>query len=82
MHMYSSGNKGLILNMLSAGDYITVDLLQNFESERFAHEFMQSLEEIGLEYNSSQRIAFTTTSDKTFVTGKWQAEKYYGDLVN
>jgi hypothetical protein len=82
MHMYSGGNKGLILNMLSAGNYITVDLLQSFGSERFAHEFMRSLEEIGLEYSSSPQIAFTTTSDKTSVTGRWQAEKYYRDLVN
>ena len=78
MHLYSSGTKGLILNMLSAGDYITVDLLQSFESEQFASEFMKSLEEIGLEYNSSRRIDFTTTYDKTFVTGGRQAEKYYG----
>jgi len=82
MHLYSSGTKGLILNMLSAGDYITVDLLQSFESEQFANEFMQSLEELGLEYSSSQRIDFATTCDKTFSTGKWQAEKYYGVFEN
>ncbi|MBU3178346.1 hypothetical protein KPL47_18640 [Clostridium estertheticum] len=82
MHLYSSGTKGLILNMLSAGDYITVDLLQSFESEQFASEFMHSLEEIGLEYNSSQRIDFKTTQDKTFVTGGRQAEKYYGKFEN
>jgi len=82
MHLYGGGSKGLILNMLSAGDYITVDLLQSFESEQFASGFMQSLEEIGLEYNSSQRIDFTTTRDKTFVTGGRQAEKYYGNFEN
>lgn len=82
MHLYGGGSKGLILNMLSAGDYITVDLLQSFESEQFASGFMQSLEEIGLEYNSSQRINFTTTRDKTFVTGGRQAEKYYGNFEN
>jgi hypothetical protein len=43
---------------------------------------MKSLEEIGLEYNSSQRIDFTTTHDKTFVTGGRQAEKYYGKFEN
>lgn len=78
MHLYSSGTKGLILNMLSAGEYITVDILQSFESEEFANKFMQSLEEIGLEYNSSQRIDFATTCDKTFATAGWQAEKFYG----
>lgn len=82
MHLYSSGTKGLILNMLSAGDYITVDLLQSFESEQFAAEFIRSLDEIGLEYNSSQRIEFATTCDKTFVTGGRQAEKYYGVFEN
>ncbi|MBW9173071.1 hypothetical protein K2F43_17900 [Clostridium estertheticum] len=82
MHLYSSGTKGLISNMLSAGDYITIDLLQRFESEQFAGGFMHSLEEIRLEYNSSQRINFTTTQDKTFVIGGRQAEKYYGKFEN
>jgi len=82
MHLYSGGNKGLILNMLSAGDYITVDLLQSFESKQLANAFMQSLEEIGLEYNASQRIDFTTTLDRTFATGGWQAEKYYEKFEN
>lgn len=82
IHLYGGGSKGLILNMLSVGDYITVDLLQSFESEKFVSEFMLSLKEIGLEYNSSQRIDFTTTRDKTFVTGGRQAEKYYKKFEN
>lgn len=77
MHLYSSGTKGLILNMLSAGDYITVDLLQSFESEALAGEFMQLLDECGLEYNASEKIEFETTCDKTFKTGGYQSEKYY-----
>lgn len=77
MHLYSSGTKGLILNMMSAGDYITIDLLQSFESENFAHKFMELLGEIGLEYKATQQIEFATTCDKTFVTAGRQAERYF-----
>lgn len=77
MHLYSSGTKGLILNMMSAGDYITIDLLQSFESEQFAHKFMELLTEIGLECKATQQIQFETTCDKTFSTAGRQAERYY-----
>lgn len=82
VHLYSSGTRGLILNMVSAGEYITVDMLQSFESEQYANAFLQSLDEIGLEYNASERIEFATTCDKTYITGKWQAEKYYEEAEN
>jgi hypothetical protein len=82
MHLYSSGTKGLILNMMSAGDYITIDLLQSFESEKFAHKFMELLGEIGLEYKATQQIEFATTCDKTFVTAGRQAERYYKNFEN
>lgn len=82
IHLYSAGTKGLILNMTSAGDYITVDLLQSFESEQFVYEFIKSLEEVGLEYSISDRINFNTPPDRTSVTGRWQAERYYGVFEN
>jgi hypothetical protein len=81
IHLYSSGNRGLVLNMLSAGDFISVDVLQSFESEQFVNEFMRSLDEIGLAYSTSGRIDFATALDRTSSTGGWHAEKYYAELV-
>lgn len=77
VHLYSSGNKGLILNMLSAGDVITVDVLQSFESDAFLTEFGRSLAALGLEHTASDTTPFTTTPDKTAITAGRQAEKYY-----
>jgi len=82
IHLYSGGNKGLILNMLSAGEFITIDVLQSFESTGFITAFLRSLDEIGLHYSSSERIEFTTTPDKTAVTAGRQSEQYYGSFEN
>ena len=81
IHLYSSGNRGLIVNMLSAGDFITVDILQSFESEQFVNELLRSLDEAGLAYDASGRIDFATALDRTSSTGRWHAEKYYAELV-
>lgn len=78
IHLYGSGTKGLILNMTSAADTVTIDILQSFESECFMEAFTRLLETIELDYTISSRIEFATTSDKTFATAKFQAEKYYG----
>lgn len=80
IHLYSSGNKGLILNMVSAGEYFTVDFLQSFESESIFKQFIKMLEENGLKSSVSEKIEFNTTPDKTFATGKWQAERFYSKL--
>jgi hypothetical protein len=77
VHLYSSGNNGLILNMLSAGEYLTIDVLQSFESEAFITEFSRQLSQIGLDYTSTEKAAFTTTPDKASVAAGRQAEKYY-----
>ncbi len=76
-HLYSSGNKGLIINMISAGEYFTVDFLQSFESENICKSFVKNLEKNGIQVKLSEKIEFNTTPDKTFATGKWQAERFY-----
>lgn len=81
MHLYSSGTKGLILNMISAGNCLTVDILQSFESNKFVTTFLKALDETGIEYTASERIKFETTKDKTFITARKQAEKYYKKIT-
>jgi hypothetical protein len=66
MHMYSSGTTGLVLNMLSVGEYITVDFLQSFETENYINAFIQVIEEAGLDFNVSKKIEFTTPKDSSY----------------
>lgn len=77
IHLYSSGNKGLILNMVSAGEYFTVDFLQSFESDHLFKNFMKTLEKNGIHGDVTEKMEFQTIQDKTFATGKWQAERFY-----
>lgn len=77
MHLYSSGTKGLIINMISVGDCITLDILQHFESDNITKAIMSSLGSIGVEYSATERIVFETKKDKAYITASWQAEKFY-----
>jgi len=66
MHMYSSGTNGLVMNMLSVGEYITVDFLQSFETEIYINAFIQVIEEAGLDFNVSEKIEFNTPRDSSY----------------
>jgi hypothetical protein len=66
--------------MVSAGEYFTVDFLQSFESDNIFKEFMKKLDQNGIQGDASEKIEFSTTPDRTFATGKWQAEKFYCTL--
>ncbi|PXA67168.1 hypothetical protein [Cryobacterium arcticum] len=77
VHLYSSGSTGLILNMISAAEVISIDVLQSFESEQFVSELLRLVTELGLDVTASERIAFATTPDKAHITAARQAEKYY-----
>ncbi|PRY68392.1 hypothetical protein B0I08_10494 [Glaciihabitans tibetensis] len=82
VHLYSSGNHGLILNMLSAGEHITIDVLQSFASELFFEEFVRTLQSYGLDHTATGKIAFATTPDKASVPAGRQAKKYYLPFEN
>ena len=77
MHLYSSGTRGLIINMISVGDCITLDILQQFESDNIIKAIMNSFDAIGVEYSAKERILFETKKDKAFITSSWQAERFY-----
>ncbi|MBI4857861.1 MAG: hypothetical protein HY818_14065 [Acetobacterium woodii] len=63
MHMYSSGTTGLVLNMLSVGENITIDFLQSFETEKYINAFIHVLNESDLDFKVSEQIEFRTPSD-------------------
>ena len=77
IHLYSSSARGLILNMIATGNVFTIDFLQSFESDKLVKEFIKVLGENEIEYKISDKMENNTTCDKTYATGKWQAERFY-----
>lgn len=63
MHLYSGGNNGLFVNMMSVGDTTTVDILQSFTDEAYVNVFKKLLNEAEIEYTVSDCITFTTPRD-------------------
>ena len=77
MHLYSSGTKGLIINMISVGNCITLDILQHFESDEITAAIKNTLDEYNIPYSATDRILFETRNDKAYITASRQAERYY-----
>lgn len=63
MHLYSGGNNGLFVNMMSIGNTTTVDVLQSFTDEAYVNAFRQLLSASGITYKVSGPTAFTTPRD-------------------
>ena len=63
MHLYSGGNNGLFVNMMSIGNTTTVDVLQSFTDEVYVDVFRQLLSDAGIAYKVSGPVAFTTPRD-------------------
>lgn len=63
MHLYSGGNNGLFVNMMSIGNTTTVDILQSFADESYVNAFKELLNQEEIEYTVSDCITFTTPRD-------------------
>lgn len=77
IHLYNSGVKGLRINLICAGEYFTVDMLQSYHSDEIIDAFLKNLYRMGIDYTCSDRIKFETIKDKAFLTASRQAERYY-----
>ena len=77
VHLYNSGVNGLRINMTCAGEYFTVDVLQNFQSEDLINALRATLSAAGIEHSVSERIQFETVKDKAYITASRQPERYY-----
>ena len=64
-HVYSSGTKGISLQMMSVGDTFTIDMQQNFESRVFADALLAEAARLGLTAHCSDVIRYTTPKDHT-----------------
>lgn len=63
MHAYSSGTKGVSLQMMSVGDTFSVDFLQNFPDRLYVDAFLIEAAKLGLKAECSGMIPFTTPKD-------------------
>ncbi|MFT8592202.1 MAG: hypothetical protein ABF747_01125 [Bifidobacterium sp.] len=77
VHMYSGGIKGLTINMVAAGDSMTFDVLQGFEGERYVQGFVRELQEQGLGCRVGDTLPCETGADRSHVTARRQAERWY-----
>lgn len=65
MHVYSSGTKGISLQMMSVADTFTVDFLQNFPNKVYVNAFLAEATRLGLTAECSEVIPFRTPKDHT-----------------
>ncbi|MDF2675623.1 MAG: hypothetical protein K0R09_3895 [Clostridiales bacterium] len=63
MHTYTSGTTGISMQMLSAGDYITINFMQSFTSDVYINAFAKILEESGLVFSISNQIEYSIPKD-------------------
>lgn len=63
MHLYSGGNNGLFVNMMSVGNTTTIDILQSFTDESYVNTIKELLQEAEIAYTVSDCITFTTPRD-------------------
>lgn len=65
IHVYSSGTKGISLQMMSVADTFTVDFMQNFPDRLYVEAFLEAAAAVGLKADCSEVIAFQTPKDHT-----------------
>jgi hypothetical protein len=78
--LYSSGYRGVRVNMIASGDSMTVNILTNFSDDSIVRAFLDELAKNGIGYKNSDYAPFDTQKDKTHLTAGRQPEKYYKKL--
>jgi hypothetical protein len=63
MHMYGSGTTGLTIQMMSAGNYITLNMMQSFDTYKYAKAFAEVMKETGVDFSMSDLFEFATPKD-------------------
>lgn len=81
MHLYSSGNNDLLLNMMSIGETTTINLIQPFEDACYIDAFKHQLEQTGIRFTVSERITFSTPRDAIAETPAVESVRRDNDLL-
>ncbi len=62
-HLYCSGSKGMIANMLSIGDSISLEIEQSFSDTKYCDELIKTFNAIGIKYKFYPLTEFETPKD-------------------
>ncbi|MBO6118278.1 MAG: hypothetical protein J6P44_07040 [Bacteroidales bacterium] len=65
LHIYTSGDRGLTIEMINIAGKFVIDLKQSFLTDKYVNAFMQEFQNIGLNGTVSPRIDFQIPKDKT-----------------
>lgn len=66
MNLYSSGSTGIIVNMMATSKYITINFLQSFKTDKYICALIETMKEVGIEFNVSEKIEFNTPEDSCY----------------
>ncbi len=69
-HAYTSGTVGLTIQMMSVGEFITINFMQSFNTDQYINAFAQNLEEAGLEYTISNIIEYSIPKDSIMAVNR------------
>jgi hypothetical protein len=75
-HFFSDTICGLTINMISAGEKLSLEMLQGFSGKKYAESFCKQLIPYGL-LSATDTMVITTGKDKSFITASRQAERLY-----
>lgn len=81
MHLYSSGNNDILINMMSVGTTTTVDFIQSFTEECYVDTFKTLLRQAGVEFAVSECIPFQTPRDGIAETPAVASVRKNNDLM-
>lgn len=62
-HLYSCGNNGFFVNVMSVSKTTSIDIVQSFSSEKYIKEFIKQLDKAGITYEVEKDVAFVTPRD-------------------
>lgn len=63
LHLYNSGVVGLGINMVCCSGKFILDFKQSFPSDKYVKAFAEQLSKLGVSYELSPRIEFSTPTD-------------------
>ncbi|WP_321386404.1 hypothetical protein [uncultured Enterococcus sp.] len=73
-HLYSGEIKGLTVNMVAAGDTISFDFIHGFENNEYTKGFLENLDNIGINYTSTETCPISTGIDASYLMASQQLE--------
>lgn len=65
IHVYTSGDKGVTIEMLALGGNMTVDLKQSFCADLYCRALVVELQSVGLQVKCSERVDFEVPKDSS-----------------